>query len=171
MSNKSQSHHHILPLKLYINVGLALLVLTIVTVAVSRVHLGPLNMVVAMLIAGSKAMLVALFFMHLKYDNKLFLTVFISGILFLVLFIVFTMFDTERRGDIEAFRADRIKDAAAMYDAEGRLPADTSQALDTTDTGTTIPDSANGAAQSSGDTAQPAGDSVTTPTTDTGGPR
>lgn len=143
MSKESQSHHHILPLKTYINVGLALLVLTVITVAVSRVHLGPFNMVVAMLIAGSKAMLVALYFMHLKYDNKLFLSIFVAGILFLVLFIVFTMFDTERRGDIEAFRADPIKPAAAMYD-RGAAPADTltidtAMTADSTATDTTAP--------------------------------
>lgn len=117
MSKDAKSHHHILPLKLYINVGLALLVLTVITVAVSRVHLGPFNMVVAMVIAGTKAMLVALFFMHLKYDNKLYLVVFLSAILFLVLFIVFTMFDTERRGDIDEQRAGRIQQNAAMYDS------------------------------------------------------
>jgi cytochrome c oxidase subunit 4 len=143
MSKDSQSHHHILPLKTYINVGLALLVLTAVTVAVSRVHLGPFNMVVAMLIAGSKAMLVALYFMHLKYDNKLFLSIFIAGILFLVLFIVFTMFDTERRGDIEAFKADPIQSAAAMYDTSAApadtLTIDTAMTADTAATDTTAP--------------------------------
>lgn len=150
MSKDSNPHNHILPLKLYINVGLALFALTVITVAVAQVHLGPFNMVVAMVIAGTKAMLVALFFMHLKYDNKLFLSIFVSGILFLVLFIVFTMFDTERRGDIEAFKADRINAAAAMYDAEGRLALDTTQALDTTDTGTALPDSATGSGAATG---------------------
>jgi len=127
MSKESHSHHHILPLKVYINVGLALLVLTVVTVAAAQIDLGPMNVVLAMLIAGSKAMLVALYFMHLKYDNKLFLAIFVGGILFLVLFIVFTMFDTERRGDIEAFKADPIQPAAAMYDSAAAAagPADT----------------------------------------------
>jgi cytochrome c oxidase subunit 4 len=120
MSNDAKTHHHILPLKLYINVGLALLALTVLTVVVSRVHLGPFNMVVAMVIAGTKAMLVALFFMHLKYDNKLYLTVFVAAIVFLVLFIVFTMFDTERRGDVNAEESGRIQQNAAMYDS---LPA------------------------------------------------
>lgn len=123
MSNDAKTHHHILPLKLYINVGLALLAMTVLTVAVSRIHLGPFNMVVAMVIAGSKAMLVALFFMHLKYDNKLYLTIFVSAIVFLVLFIVFTMFDTERRGDVNAEVRSRIQQNAAMYDSLPASPA------------------------------------------------
>ncbi|RMD87182.1 MAG: cytochrome-c oxidase [Candidatus Dadabacteria bacterium] len=62
---------HILPFRVYFSVLLALLALTIITVAVSRVDLGTWNIVVALLIASAKALLVALFFMHLKYEDKL----------------------------------------------------------------------------------------------------
>lgn len=62
---------HILPFSLYIKVLVALLILTVVTVAISRVDFGALNLVVAMGIASVKATLVALFFMHLKYEDKL----------------------------------------------------------------------------------------------------
>ena len=48
-----------------------LVVLTIVTVAASRVDFGIMNLVIAMGIASVKAGLVALFFMHLKYENPL----------------------------------------------------------------------------------------------------
>lgn len=49
----------------------ALMVLTAVTVLVSTVHLGGMgNVAVALVIAALKASLVALFFMHLKYDGK-----------------------------------------------------------------------------------------------------
>ena len=57
---------HILPISMFIKVFATLVVLTLVTVAVSRVDLGSWNIVVAMLIASVKAGLVALFFMHLK---------------------------------------------------------------------------------------------------------
>lgn len=68
-------HHdgpgHVLDRKVYDKVFGALLFLTVITVAASRVDFGALNMVVAMLIASVKAGIVALFFMHLKYEDKL----------------------------------------------------------------------------------------------------
>ena len=62
---------HVLDRKVYNRVFLALLVLTVITVAISRVDFGVLNIVVAMIIASIKAGIVALFFMHLKYEDKL----------------------------------------------------------------------------------------------------
>jgi cytochrome c oxidase subunit 4 len=75
-SNGHASHHHgelghVVPLKVYVTVLILLLILTVVTVAISRVDFGNWNLVVAMLIASVKAGFVALFFMHLKYENPL----------------------------------------------------------------------------------------------------
>ena len=72
-SNHDSSHElgHIVPAALFLKVFAALVVLTIITVAVSRAPLGPWNIVVAMGVASIKAMLVALFFMHLKYESPL----------------------------------------------------------------------------------------------------
>lgn len=116
MSNENtQSHHHILPLSLYINIGLALIGLTVVTVWISFYHFGPFNLLVAMLIAATKASLVALYFMHLKYDNKLYAIIFVSSLLFLATFIVLTMFDTMRRGDIDEMKQGPIEKEAIIY--------------------------------------------------------
>ena len=60
---------HIVPFKIYVTIFLSLIVLTVITVWVSRHDFGAMNIVVAMLIASVKAMLVALFFMHLKYEK------------------------------------------------------------------------------------------------------
>ena len=60
---------HIVPLKVYFTILLTLLFLTIVTVWISRHDFGVMNIVVAMGIASVKATLVALFFMHLKYES------------------------------------------------------------------------------------------------------
>lgn len=64
---------HILPFKVYLNVLIALVVLTIITVGVSAkanfVEFGSWSIVIAMVVASIKAMIVALFFMHLKYEN------------------------------------------------------------------------------------------------------
>ncbi len=62
---------HILPYSVYVKVLIVLLVLTVITVAASRVDFGIFNIIVAMLIASVKALTVALFFMHLKYENHL----------------------------------------------------------------------------------------------------
>ncbi|HXG60613.1 MAG TPA: cytochrome C oxidase subunit IV family protein [Planctomycetota bacterium] len=62
---------HNVPSKTYTNVLWALLALTIVTVAISRVHLGTAgNVAVGLLVAVIKASLVTLFFMHLKYEQR-----------------------------------------------------------------------------------------------------
>jgi cytochrome c oxidase subunit 4 len=62
---------HNVPSKTYTNVLWALLALTIVTVAISRVHLGTAgNIAVGLLVAVIKASLVTLFFMHLKYEQR-----------------------------------------------------------------------------------------------------
>jgi|SRR6185295_8593033 len=57
--------------KNYVNVLLALAVLTAVTVGVSHIHLGRAgNIAVGLLIATVKASLVVMFFMHLKYEQR-----------------------------------------------------------------------------------------------------
>ncbi len=61
---------HIVPFKVYVGVLLSLLVLTVLTVVVSRFDFGSWNIVVAMLVASVKATLVICFFMHLKFENK-----------------------------------------------------------------------------------------------------
>lgn len=119
MTNESRAHtHHILPLRLYFAVGGALLVLTVITVAVAMVDLGPINLIVAMLIAAVKASLVVLYFMHLRYDNKLYSVIFVTSLLFLAAFIVFTMFDTMTRDEISPEEGGPINRRAAMYDQQ-----------------------------------------------------
>ena len=79
---------------IYVAVWGALVVLTGATVAVSYVDLGILNVAAALLIASVKASLVALFFMHLKSENRLVWTFALVPILFLVLIIGGTLSDT-----------------------------------------------------------------------------
>jgi cytochrome c oxidase subunit 4 len=64
-------HDHVVPLTTYFAVFIALLVGTALTVWVSYADLGMFNTPVAMVIAFTKAFLVATFFMHLKYNPKL----------------------------------------------------------------------------------------------------
>ncbi len=71
MHHEGESHDlgHIVPFKTYANILGILLVLTIVTVAISYVDFGMMNIIVAMIIASIKAGLVGLYFMHLKYEK------------------------------------------------------------------------------------------------------
>jgi len=81
----------------YIAVFAALLLLTVITVLVSYVNLGLLNVVVALLIASAKASLVALFFMHLKGENRLVWGFALVPIFFLALILLGTLSDTMLR--------------------------------------------------------------------------
>lgn len=85
---------HIVPLKVLAAVFFALLVLTGVTVGAAHVNLGNLNLYVALSIAGVKATLVVLYFMHLRYDRPFNLVVFLGCLGFVVLFISAVLTDT-----------------------------------------------------------------------------
>ena len=91
--------HHITPFKTYAVVYISLLVLTIITVAVSRVDLGMsfMNVIVAMLIASVKAMIVVLWFMHQKYETTLNRVTFFLAFLFVFIFFVFSAIDVFTR--------------------------------------------------------------------------
>ena len=111
----SENKPHIIPLKVYLSVAFALIFLTGITVAVSFVDFGGLNVIIALLIASVKALLVAFFFMHLFYDNKLYFVIFAASLFFLTLFLVLTMFDTNRRGDIYKDVAKPISEQTNNY--------------------------------------------------------
>jgi caa(3)-type oxidase subunit IV len=96
-SGEDHSVFHVLPPGVYYATLGALLVLTVVTVGAAQFDFGAANIWIAMAIAGTKATVVAMFFMHLKYSNRFNSIVFASGILFLAIFLAFTMVDTETR--------------------------------------------------------------------------
>jgi len=89
---------HVAPKSLYYTIFASLMVLTVLTVAVSYVDLGILNLPVALAIAVSKAMLVILFFMHVKYSAKLVQVTAFTGFLFLGILVFLTMADYLSRG-------------------------------------------------------------------------
>ena len=71
--------------KVYITVFVALMVLTIVTVAISRVHLPvPIAVTVALLVATIKGSLVACYFMHLIDEKKLIYAVLLVTVAFFI---------------------------------------------------------------------------------------
>ena len=89
---------HIVSVRVYVTVFLALMMLTAVTVAVAFVDLGVMNDVVALTIAVLKAVMVVLFFMHVRYSTPLTWLVIVSGFFWLMVLIGLTMSDYISRG-------------------------------------------------------------------------
>lgn len=81
----------------YVSVWITLLALTIITLISARFHFGNLNIIIALLIASFKALIVALFFMHLKYERSLFKNSIVFVLFTIVVIIGLTFFDTALR--------------------------------------------------------------------------
>ena len=120
--------HHILSAGLLLRVFGALVFLTVLTVALGlmersgAIHLGGLSVPVALGIAGVKATLVAMFFMALKYDNKINALAFSLGVVFLVIFFTFTFLDTGFRDTFDARSATTIDvEELEMMESRERL--------------------------------------------------
>ena len=94
---------HVLPLPLLIGVLVALMALTGLTVVVADMHLGSkLGLAVAMVIATVKAGLVMMYFMHLRWDKKFNVLVFLGSFLFVILFLSMAITDRgEYQPDID----------------------------------------------------------------------
>ncbi|MCZ2077581.1 MAG: cytochrome C oxidase subunit IV family protein [Bryobacterales bacterium] len=87
----------------YVMVLGALLLLTAVTVAAASVDFesASVNVVIALTIATFKASLVALYFMHLRHDKLLNSIIFLSGLAFLALFLIFCLIDAGSRKHVQ----------------------------------------------------------------------
>jgi cytochrome c oxidase subunit 4 len=84
---------HVVPVKLYLLIFLALMILTAATTGAAFIDMGMWNTPVALLIAVTKMLLVVLFFMHVKYTHGLTKTVIVAGFFFLALLVAFTLAD------------------------------------------------------------------------------
>jgi caa(3)-type oxidase subunit IV len=99
-ANSGHGHHYILSDSTAWKTFGALIVLTIITVGLSFVNLGPFNFIVGMIVATIKAFLVASIFMGLKHDDRANALIFGSGFLFLAIFLGLVAPDVFFRGDI-----------------------------------------------------------------------
>lgn len=90
----TQPYVHIVPFRVLAAVFGALLVLTVLTVAATKVDLGNWNLWLAMGIATVKAALVVLYFMHMRYDHPFNAVVFVTALAFVALFVSFALMDT-----------------------------------------------------------------------------
>jgi len=107
----------VLPLRSYVLVFAALVVLTVLTTWVAEIDFGMLNMVVAMTIAVAKALLVVLFFMHLLHSPKLIWLFAGAALVWFVILVALTMADIDTRERTPGWQAPA---ATATPSAEKR---------------------------------------------------
>jgi cytochrome c oxidase subunit IV len=92
---------HVAPKSMYYGVFLALLVGTGLTVAAAEVDLGVLNNIVMLVIACTKATLVILFFMHVRWGTRLTWVVAASGFFWLLILFFIGLSDYMTRGWVQ----------------------------------------------------------------------
>mgnify|MGYP006307082207 CR=1 FL=1 len=86
-------HVHVVPFPVLLGVFVALLVLTGITVGVAQYDFGDMNIVVALAVAAVKGSLVALYFMHMKYERPFNAIVFVISLAFVALLIGVSLMD------------------------------------------------------------------------------
>ena len=84
---------HIIPVRSYVLVFLALMGLTALTFGVAFINLGSMNTLIALVIAATKMLLVMLIFMHVKYSSRLTKLAILAAFFWLALLLTFTMSD------------------------------------------------------------------------------
>jgi cytochrome c oxidase subunit 4 len=84
---------HVIPQKIYLLVFATLLCLTLITVDVAFYNFGWLNIYIAMAIATTKATVIVLYFMHVKYSPRLIWVFAIAGLFWLIILFALTLSD------------------------------------------------------------------------------
>ena len=109
--------------KLYLAVLAGLLFLTVITVGASYINFGSamVNVVVAMFIASIKASLVALFFMHLRWEGRMNAIIFCSTLFFLGLFLIGCYTDNINRPPLEPTNLKAPAPGTQQGPQEGQL--------------------------------------------------
>lgn len=97
---KGQPRHepHVAHTSTYVFVWIALLVLTFATTAIAKIDMGPLNVYVALTIAVIKALLVILYFMHVKDSHGITRVYVGAGFFWLLILLTLTLTDYLSRG-------------------------------------------------------------------------
>ena len=125
MAHQAEAHHdeeheehglgHIVGYGPLFGTAFGLIVLTVLTVAVHAVDAGELNMPIALSIAGFKATLVCLYFMHLRWDRPFNALMLVGSILFAVLLMVFVLMDSGQYSpQIIAGNPDKVQETLDM---------------------------------------------------------
>ena len=86
-------NNHIIPYRTFLYILALLILLTLTSVAVTRIYLGTLTVVIALLIAAIKSSFVLRIFMHLKFENRIFSIAVVAVVLILCIVIIITFLD------------------------------------------------------------------------------
>ena len=93
MSTPTEHEHHIVGPKTYLLILLALLVLTATTTGAAFINMGIFSPIVALGIACFKAVLVILFFMHIRYSSRVMMLTVGAGFFTFLVLITMTLSD------------------------------------------------------------------------------
>jgi len=88
---------HVVPLRIYATIFATLLLLTLVTVDVAFYNFGMMNISIALAVATTKATLVVLYFMHVRYSPKLVAVFAGAGFVWLIILLALTLGDVVSR--------------------------------------------------------------------------
>ncbi len=80
-------HNHIIPYSTFLKVLAMLIALTLISVALTSIHLGALTVFIALVIAAVKSTFVLRIFMHLKMESRMF-TILTVGVSTLIAFVI-----------------------------------------------------------------------------------
>ncbi len=89
---------HIVDKRIYYSVFGSLMLLLAATLTIAYIHLGKLNLVAAMTIAVIKAVLIMLYFMHLRYSSRLLWVFVLAGFFWMGIIFALTFSDYLSRG-------------------------------------------------------------------------
>ena len=93
---------HVVPVRVYLMVFGALMLLTALTYWAAFQNFGLFNTAIALGIAGVKATLVILYFMHVRYGGRLVRVMLASALIWLAILLVITLADYASRGWLTA---------------------------------------------------------------------
>jgi cytochrome c oxidase subunit IV len=103
MNHRQEHADHIVPIRIYLAIFAALLIFTTLTYFAAFKDFGLLNTIIAVTIAVIKATLVVLYFMHLRYSDRLYWVVVIAGFAWLGILLGLTLSDYYSRDWIRGF--------------------------------------------------------------------
>ena len=89
--SKNDEKQHIVPYRTFLLVLLALLAFTFISIGATSYNLGPVTVLIALLLATFKTILVLTYFMHLKWDVKMF-GILVAAVLALIAVVIFITF-------------------------------------------------------------------------------
>lgn len=93
MDPHTEDHAHVVPYSTFIKIWAALIVLTGVTVGAALLDLGHLAFFTAIVVATVKATLVTLYFMHIRFERRIFAGMLIAILVTYAIFVILTFAD------------------------------------------------------------------------------